>query len=109
MSDQTPDQLQSEAATPLGFTVRVSARYWTTITTIKHPAMAGRQQEVEAALSQPDEIRISRADSSIYLFYKLEREKRWTCAVARRLDGEGFLITAYPTDAIKEGERVWPK
>jgi hypothetical protein len=21
----------------------------------------------------------------------------------------GFLITAYPTDAIKEGEKIWPK
>jgi hypothetical protein len=33
----------------------------------------------------------------------------WTCAVAKREDDDGFLITAYPTDAIKEGIRVWPK
>jgi len=25
------------------------------------------------------------------------------CAVTKRLEKEGFLITAYPTDAIKEG------
>ena len=30
-------------------------------------------------------------------------------AVAKRLNGEGFLITAYPTDAIKEGEQIWVK
>lgn len=24
------------------------------------------------------------------------------------VNGDGFLITAYPTDAIKEGELVWP-
>jgi len=29
--------------------------------------------------------------------------------VAKRLDSEGFLITAYPTDAIKEGEWIWSK
>jgi hypothetical protein len=29
-------------------------------------------------------------------------------AVSRRTDSEGFLITAYPTDAIKEGEQIWP-
>ena len=28
------------------------------------------------------------------------------CAVARREDGSGFLITAYPTDAVKAGESV---
>jgi hypothetical protein len=30
------------------------------------------------------------------------------CAVAKRLNGEGFLITAYVTDTIKEGEHLWP-
>jgi len=45
----------------------------------------------------------------VYLFYKLEQMGLWICAVAKRLDSEGFLITAYPTDAIKEGERIWPR
>ena len=27
--------------TPLGFTVRVTRRYWHLITTVKHPVMAG--------------------------------------------------------------------
>ena len=39
------------------------------------------------------------------LFYKAEATKRWTCAVTKRLADSGFLITAYPTDAIKEGVR----
>ncbi|PYQ27089.1 MAG: hypothetical protein DMF56_21240 [Acidobacteria bacterium] len=35
---------------------------------------------------------------------------RWICAVAKRVDDrDGFLITAYPTDAIKEGTRIWTK
>lgn len=70
--------------------------------------MAGREALVQRALTAPDEIRISRRDETVYLFYKEERERRWVCAVAKRLNGEGFLITAYPTDAIKEGERIWP-
>ncbi len=32
---------------------------------------------------------------------------RWICAVVKRLNGEAFLITTYPTDAIKEGEPIW--
>lgn len=29
--------------------------------------------------------------------------------MAKRRNGEGFLITTYPTGAIKEGVRVWPQ
>jgi hypothetical protein len=63
----------------------------------------------EETLENPDEIRVSRSDSKVFLFYKTQRPGRWTCAVTKRLDGEGFLITTYPTDAIKEGERIWLK
>jgi hypothetical protein len=38
-----------------------------------------------------------------------QRRARWRCAVAERLVDGAFLITAYPTDAIKEGVRLWPK
>ncbi|MEO0080866.1 MAG: hypothetical protein ABIL25_01070 [candidate division WOR-3 bacterium] len=43
------------------------------------------------------------------LFYRVERPGRWTCAVVKRPGSEGFLITAYPTDAVKEGEQIWVK
>ncbi len=95
--------------TPLGFRVRVTVGYWQIITTVKHPAMAGRELDVKAALGEPDEVRRSTRDQAVYLFYKSGPAGRWVCAVSRRLDGEGFLITAYPTDAIKEGERIWPR
>jgi hypothetical protein len=107
--ERPSDESLFEAQTPLGFSVRVSRAYWELIITIKHPAMAGREQDVKEALQNPSEIRQSKGDSAVYLFYKLERVKRWVCAVAKRLDGTGFLITAYPTDAVKEGEVIWPK
>jgi len=44
----------------------------------------------------------------VLLFYKASGDRRWVCAVCRRLNGDGFLITAYPTDAIKEGDHLWP-
>ena len=65
--------------------------------------------DVQDTLRTPDEIRRSRSDPVVYLFYRLERLGRWICAVAKQLNDEGFLITAYPTDAIKEGERIWRK
>jgi len=71
--------------------------------------MKGRESDVKSALESPDEVRQSKTDGAVLLFYKVEALKRWVCAVAKRSDGEGFLITAYPTDAIKEGIKIWPK
>ena len=79
------------------------------ITTIKHPVMVGCEAEVQAVLESPEEIRRSKSDASVYLFYRSRRNRRWVCAVSRQKGHSGFLVTAYPTDAIKEGERIWPK
>ena len=98
-----------EVMTPLGFQVRVTKAYWELIVTIKHPVMAGREEDVKKVLAQPDEIRQSKSDEMVFLFYKEEREKRWICAVSKQTGSEGFLITTYPTDAIKEGVQVWHK
>lgn len=68
-----------EVLTPLGFSVRVTRSYWNLIVTIKHPVMAGRESNVREALQDPDEIRVSRIDSAVYLFYKAEQAKRWVC------------------------------
>jgi len=98
-----------EAVTPLGFHVRVTKAYWELIVNIKHPVMAGREDDVKDTLENPDEIRRSKSDEDVYLFYKAEHEKRWICAVSKQTDDTGFLITTYPTDAIKEGAQVWHK
>lgn len=98
-----------EVRTPLGFWVRVTKVRWELIATVKHPVMAGREQSVRLALENPDEVRQSRGDPEVLLFYKAEAAKRWVCAVAKQADGQAFLVTAYPTDAIKEGIRIWPK
>ena len=98
-----------EVETPLGFVVRVKDDHWKLITTAKHPVMAGRKEDVADTLKNPDEVRQSKTDPSVFLFYKTERADRWLCAVAKRMNAEGFLIITYPTDAIKEGKQIWPK
>ena len=103
-----PDDALFEIETPLGFRIRVTRSRWDLISTVKHPAMAGRELAVKAALENPDEIRQSRTDPRVWLFYKAERSRRWVCAVAKQEEETGFLITAYPTDSIKEGVKVWP-
>lgn len=105
--DSESQLLLFEVMTPLGFIVRTTQAHWQVIVTIKHPTMAGREADVVAALQQPEQIRRSMSDADVYLFYRLAYPGRWICAVAQRLNGDGFLITTYPTDAIKAGEALW--
>ena len=96
-----------EVASLLGFIVRTSTEYWQKLLT-KHPDLGDRLELVKNVLAAPDEIRRSSRDDAVLLFC-LTTEKRWAEAVARLLDGDGFLITAYQTDAIKDGESIWHK
>ena len=58
-------------------------------------------------LAAPDQVRQSRQDAAVILFYR-SAPPYHLCVVAKRLDGAGFIVTCYLTDAIKEGTRVWP-
>ena len=104
-----PEAVLFDVLTPLGFRVRVTAERWRLITTLKHPIMAGREAAVKTTLEDPEQIRQSRSDQHVLLFYRAEGSSRWVCAVAKQADDQGFLITAYPTDAIKEGTPLWLK
>lgn len=93
--------------TPLDFSVHTSEDYWQRLL-IKHPELASKLEEVKNTLQNPVEIRKSKSDEFVFLFYS-ESQKYWLCAVARKENQDGFLITAYLTDRIKEGEIIWQK
>jgi len=97
-----------DITTPLKFNVHCTEDYWSFISTEKHPAIRNKLDEVKLTLSQPDEIRRSKKDLNIYLFYR-NAPPRWICAVTKSEDGSGFLVTAYITDKIKAGETIWKK
>ncbi len=101
-------ELVFEARTALGFSVRCTRKYWEFIVRYKHPSLAGREEEIRRVLEDPDEVRRSRRDPEVLLFYRGVKS-RWLCAVARREDKHGFLIAAYPTEAIKAGETLWTR
>lgn len=94
--------------TPLGFKVRCSKKYWDETILLKHPILKDRINNVRKALSNPVSIRKSKKDDTVLLFYA-EENPRWICAVIKDKKEYGFLITAYPTDSIKEGEEIWKK
>ncbi len=99
-------ELLFEVATPIGIVARRARAYWEFVVTQKHPDLQGREAEVVETLAAPREVRLSRVDPAVLLFYK-ELALRWLCVVILREDGSGFLITAYPTDGLKAGETIW--
>ena len=88
--------------------IRTTRSHWELITKIKHPEIEGKEAEVKECLRNPVEVRKSSEDSEVLLHYKKEGSY-FLCVVVRHLNGEGFIITAYITDKIKEGEIVWKK
>ena len=102
------NDLLFEARTTLGFSVRVTVARWNLIVTAKHPVMAGHEGLARAALETPDEVRQSRIDPEVLLLLQGGGDEALDVRVVKRVAEGAFLITAYPTDAIKEGVRIWP-
>lgn len=95
--------------TPLNVKIRTTKTYWRIITTIKHPSIAKYTKEEKEALSNPDQIRRSKQDIRVHLYYK-NIGNIYVCVVADHVNkNEGYIITAYLTDRIKEGEKIYVK
>ncbi len=63
-----------DVMTPLGFRVHCSEAYWLS-KIIDHPVMADRVEDVKRALNEPEEVRLSRADEEVYLFYRSDKKR----------------------------------
>lgn len=95
--------------TPLGITIHTTKDYWEIIITIKHPSMVKYKEKVKGTLRDPNQIRKSKQDSRVHLYYK-NIGKVFICVVADHVSiKEGYIITTYLTDRIKEGEQIYVK
>ena len=96
-----------EINTPLNVTVRTTKEYWNYLISIKHQVMQNREETVKRVLSEPVSVRKSRIDENVFLYYR--QEDKLYCVVVRHEGMDGYLITAYPTDKVKEGDLIWTK
>ncbi len=95
--------------TPLGITIRTTKEYWQRIINTKHPSIAKYESEVRKTLKDPDEVRRSKQDIRVHLYY-LRIGKLSICVVTDHISSkEGYIITSYLTDRIKEGEQIYVK
>lgn len=95
-----------------GRRIRLTDEGWEHIVQ-RHHYMATFREEISDILRVPDEIRRSNsAPATTWLYYRwyygTSRGDKWVCVVVKRLHGEAFLVSAYVTDRIKEGEMIWP-
>ncbi len=80
---------------------------------LQHQEMAGMEAEIERVLQAPAEVRVSRSDDTVQLFYEFYAQTRvgrkWLCVVVKYPADDAFVVTAYLTDQFKAGETTWPK
>ena len=94
-----------EVTSSLGKKIKISEAYWRKIIETKHAVMDGQEDLVKQTLRDPEQVRRSRKDSSVFLYYR-KRHSHYCCVVAKHLNGDGFVVTTYITDRIKVGEPV---
>lgn len=78
---------------------------------LDRPEMQNMREEIIHTLQAPAEVRVSRSDLSVRLFYEFYARTRvgdkWLCVVVKYV-ADAFVITAYLTDKLKTGEILWP-
>lgn len=78
---EVKEELLFQVKTPLNIEVRTTVTYWKYLTTIKHPVMKEKINIVKEVLESPDEIRQSKTDKEVFLYYK--RFDKLYCVVVR--------------------------
>lgn len=80
---------------------------------LQHQELIGMEEEISRVLQAPAEVRISRSDETVQLFYEYYAKTRvggkWLCVVVKYPTVDAFVVTAYLTDQLKPGESLWPK
>ena len=80
---------------------------------LEHAEMVGMEDELERVLETPSEVRRSRSDDDVKLFYEFYARTqvggKWFCVVVKYLPDDAFVITAYLTNTVKAGETLWSK
>lgn len=73
--------------------------------------MADMESAVQATLRDPQKVVQSRMDESVALCYRYYYGTivgdKWLCVVVKYMDNDAFVITAYLTDTVKQGDLLW--
>lgn len=78
---------------------------------LEHPEMSDMETEIGKTLADPERVVLSRSDEEVRLYYRFYPDTpvggKFLCVVVKVRAEEAFVITAYLTDKVKEGESLW--
>ena len=81
--------------------------------TDQHPSVLELPDAIEETLENPDAVRLSSRNRSTRLYYRWYTETKYNdkyvCVVVVVSEDDAWIITAYLTDAIKQGELIWER
>ena len=79
---------------------------------LEHPEMHGMEAAIGETLSHPQQVVQSFSDPEARLYYRhyvgTRVGNKWLSVVVKVKGGDAFILTAYLTDKIKQGVRLWP-
>lgn len=100
-----------EVLSPVGKLVRLDEERWSHV--MEHPEMEGQLDRLRESLQDPDEVRRSIHDASVWLFYKHYADTpvtdKYLLVAVRILNDEGFIVTAFFTERPKRGTLLWSR
>ena len=80
---------------------------------LEHPEMTGRETAIEDTLASPGHVIESVSDPEIRLYYRFYGGTvvgdKHLCVVVKLSENDAFVLTAYLTDSVKRGWRIWPE
>ncbi len=73
--------------------------------------MSDMETEIGKTLADPERVVRSRGDEEVRLYYRFYPDTpvggKFLCVVVKVRAEDAFVITAYLTDKVKEGESLW--
>lgn len=80
---------------------------------LEHVEMIGQVDKIEETVREPDIVIHSQRDPDVHLYHTHYpttpvTEKDLLVAI-KMTQGDDFVLTAFFTDAVKRGERIWEK
>lgn len=100
-------EIMFEVTSSLNCEVRMTNEQWEKIR-LKHPKLEDKINKIIYCLQKPEILRKSIYDPRTYLNY-IKEDQYWLVAIYKKLNGYGFIKTAYITAKIKKGEELWRK
>jgi hypothetical protein len=79
---------------------------------MEHPEMADLERAIGDTLARPEQVIESLSDPQARLYYRWYVGTRvgdkHLCVVVKIRGDDAFVLTAYLTDTVKKGRRIWP-